>query len=201
MSLSRALLVSQFAMSLLMLLAAGLFVRTLSNLQSIQLGFNRENVLLFDVNARQAGHREPEISAFYADLRRRLRSDSGRAQRHALPFLSHPRRPAIVDQCFRHAGHRHPHSEHRTQVLHHHADSDPARPGDRRTRSAGLAAGGRGERAVRQKLVGQGEPAGAAHQPGRIQRRPARTGNRRRVRQRPLRRSEAGYTAGRVHSI
>ena len=38
-------MVSQIAISLLMLMAAGLFVRTLSNLQSIELGFNRENLL------------------------------------------------------------------------------------------------------------------------------------------------------------
>jgi len=55
-----------------MLVAAGLFVRTLSNLESIQLGFNRENVLLFQLNARKAGHKEPNLSAFYADLRRQF---------------------------------------------------------------------------------------------------------------------------------
>jgi predicted lysophospholipase L1 biosynthesis ABC-type transport system permease subunit len=47
LSLSHALVVSQIGISLLMLVAAGLFVRTLSNLQSIQLGFNREDLLLF----------------------------------------------------------------------------------------------------------------------------------------------------------
>ena len=55
-----------------MLVAAGLFVRTLSNLQSIELGFNRENVLLFQLNARKAGHKDPEIAAFYGDLRKRF---------------------------------------------------------------------------------------------------------------------------------
>jgi predicted permease len=71
-SLSHVLVVTQIGMSLLMLVAAGLFVRTLSNLQSIQLGFNRENVLLFRMNARQAGHRDPEIHTFYGDLQKRL---------------------------------------------------------------------------------------------------------------------------------
>jgi macrolide transport system ATP-binding/permease protein len=63
-SLGHMLVVTQIGISLLMLVAAGLFVRTLSNLQSIQLGFNRENMLLFRLNARQAGHRDPEIVAF-----------------------------------------------------------------------------------------------------------------------------------------
>lgn len=67
--LSRILMVSQIAVTLLILVAAGLFLRTLSNLASIQLGFNRENVLTFQLNARQAGHTDPEIVAFYNDLR------------------------------------------------------------------------------------------------------------------------------------
>jgi macrolide transport system ATP-binding/permease protein len=85
MSLSHALVVSQIAISLLLLVAAGLFVRTLSNLQSIQLGFNRENLLLFELNALQAGHREPEIATFYADLQKRFEAIPG--VRHAT--LSH----------------------------------------------------------------------------------------------------------------
>jgi predicted permease len=69
LSLSRMLMVSQIAFTLLILVAAGLFVRTLSNLASIQLGFNRENLLTFRLNARQAGHNDPEIVAFYNELR------------------------------------------------------------------------------------------------------------------------------------
>jgi predicted permease len=76
-SLSQLLVVTQIGISLLMLVAAGLFVRTLSNLQSIQLGFNRESVLLFRLNARQAGHRDPEILTFYSDLQRRFRAIPG----------------------------------------------------------------------------------------------------------------------------
>jgi macrolide transport system ATP-binding/permease protein len=74
---SQVLLVGQIALSLLMLVAAGLFLRTLSNLQSVELGFNRENVLLFQLNARQAGHRDPEITNFYAHLRERLATIPG----------------------------------------------------------------------------------------------------------------------------
>jgi predicted permease len=76
-SLSQMLVATQIGISLLMLVAAGLFVRTLSNLQSIQLGFNRENVLLFRMNARQAGHRDPEIITFYSDLQKRFRAIPG----------------------------------------------------------------------------------------------------------------------------
>jgi macrolide transport system ATP-binding/permease protein len=76
-SLSQMLVATQIGISLLMLVAAGLFVRTLSNLQSIQLGFNRENVLLFRMNARQAGHRDPEIITFYSDLQKRFNAIPG----------------------------------------------------------------------------------------------------------------------------
>jgi macrolide transport system ATP-binding/permease protein len=67
-TLSRMLMVSQIAITLLILVSAGLFVRTLSNLASIQLGFNRESVLTFRLNARQAGHSDPEIVRFYNEL-------------------------------------------------------------------------------------------------------------------------------------
>ncbi|HEY6989339.1 MAG TPA: ABC transporter permease [Bryobacteraceae bacterium] len=77
LSLSRILMVSQIAITLLLLVAAGLFVRTLSNLASIQLGFNRENVLTFALNARQAGHDDPEIVAFYNDLQRQFNAIPG----------------------------------------------------------------------------------------------------------------------------
>ena len=71
-SLSHVLVVSQIAMSLLLLFAAGLFVRTLSNLQSVNVGFQRENMLLFQLNARQAGHKGPKLVRFFADVRKRL---------------------------------------------------------------------------------------------------------------------------------
>jgi predicted permease len=36
------------------------------------MGFHRENLLLFKLNARQAGHRDPEIISFYSDLEKRF---------------------------------------------------------------------------------------------------------------------------------
>ena len=71
-SLTQALVVAQIAISLLLLIATGLFVRTLSNLQSVSLGYQRDKILLFDVNAPQAGLSLPQAIAFYGDLQRRL---------------------------------------------------------------------------------------------------------------------------------
>jgi predicted permease len=77
LGLSQVLVAGQIAISLVMMVAAGLFVRTLSNLESIDLGFNRQNVLLFQLDARKAGHKDPEIEAFYGDLRRRFMTIPG----------------------------------------------------------------------------------------------------------------------------
>jgi macrolide transport system ATP-binding/permease protein len=77
LSLSNVLITVQIALSALLLIGAGLFVRTLRNLQSVELGFSREQILLFKINARQAGHRDPELTMFYRDLQRSLASIPG----------------------------------------------------------------------------------------------------------------------------
>jgi predicted permease len=71
------LVVAQIAISLLLVIAAGLFVRTVSNLHSVELGFNQENVLIFSLNARQAGYKDAALARFYADLRDRFRTIPG----------------------------------------------------------------------------------------------------------------------------
>jgi macrolide transport system ATP-binding/permease protein len=76
-SLSSVLVVAQIAISVFLLVGAGLFVRTLSNLQSVEMGFQREKLLLFKLNARQAGHRDPEILSFYSDLEQRFAAIPG----------------------------------------------------------------------------------------------------------------------------
>lgn len=67
----------QIAVAMIIVVAAGLFVRTLSNLQSIELGFDRHNVLLFQVDASKAGRTDPEVVSFYRELRDRLRDIPG----------------------------------------------------------------------------------------------------------------------------
>jgi predicted permease len=71
------LVVAQIAISFLILFVASLFVRTLDKLHSVQLGYARENILLFSLNAAQAGHHNPEITTFYSDLRKRFESIPG----------------------------------------------------------------------------------------------------------------------------
>ena len=70
--LSQVLVVAQIAFSLVLLVAAGLFGRTLSNLHAIELGFNRENVLLFTIRPGAVGYEGPALKRLYGDLRERL---------------------------------------------------------------------------------------------------------------------------------
>jgi predicted permease len=70
--LSQGLVVTQIALSLVLIIAAGLFGRTLSNLHSIQLGFSREDVLLFTIRPGAAGYRGAALSQLYENLHERL---------------------------------------------------------------------------------------------------------------------------------
>ena len=71
-SLSHALVVGQIAISLLMLVAAGLFVRTLSNLESVELGFNRENCCCSSWTRGRPDTKTRRSPLFIRDLRNRL---------------------------------------------------------------------------------------------------------------------------------
>ena len=60
--LSKSLVVAQVAMSLLLLISAGLFLRTLHNLQNVTLGFNSENLLLFSVDPNLLGYKDAGLA-------------------------------------------------------------------------------------------------------------------------------------------
>jgi predicted permease len=75
--LRRALVVTQVAISLLLLIGAGLFVRSLSNLKSLDPGFLRESVLLVGVNPQQSGYKGQRLRDFYERLMARVRSTPG----------------------------------------------------------------------------------------------------------------------------
>ena len=53
----------QIGLSLLLLVGAGLFVRTLRNLQSVDLGFTADHLLGFNVNPRLAGYQPDQVNA------------------------------------------------------------------------------------------------------------------------------------------
>ena len=70
--LSKGLIVVQVALSLLLLVGAGLFIRTLYNLQHVNLGFNQENLLLFKLQPQQGGYKDERLLEFYQQLFARL---------------------------------------------------------------------------------------------------------------------------------
>ena len=55
--LNKSLVVAQVSFSVILLIAAGLFVHSLSRLSRVNLGYNRENLLLFRVNAAAGGYK------------------------------------------------------------------------------------------------------------------------------------------------
>ena len=70
--LSRGLVVAQVAASLLLLIGAGLFVRTLSNLRGTDLGFDRNNLLLFAIDPELRGYKGQRLKDLYDEITARL---------------------------------------------------------------------------------------------------------------------------------
>jgi predicted permease len=73
-ALDRLLVVAQVALSVVLLTGAGLFVRTLHKLWSVDVGYNRENVLMFSVDASLAGYPPERAAAVYREILQRLQS-------------------------------------------------------------------------------------------------------------------------------
>jgi predicted permease len=61
----KVLIVSQVAISLVLLVGAGLFVRTLHNLAAVDVGFNRDNLLLFRVDPSGSGYDDKSTGTLY----------------------------------------------------------------------------------------------------------------------------------------
>ncbi|MBY0505101.1 MAG: ABC transporter permease [Bryobacteraceae bacterium] len=75
--LGKLLIVGQVALSLLLLAAAGMFVRTLDNLHAVDLGFVRDRIVLFTLNAAQVGYGAQQRPAFYERTARELERIAG----------------------------------------------------------------------------------------------------------------------------
>jgi putative ABC transport system permease protein len=58
----------QIGLSVLLLLAAGLFVRTLYNLKSINVGFSTDHLIEFRVDPRMAGYTPAEVPTLYQQM-------------------------------------------------------------------------------------------------------------------------------------
>jgi predicted permease len=68
LGLGKGLVVSQVALSLLLLFGAGLLVRTLENLENLDPGFDRRGVLLFDIDPTKSGYKGPTVTRLYKQV-------------------------------------------------------------------------------------------------------------------------------------
>ena len=69
---SKILLAVQVAISLVLLVGAGLFLRTLTNLRHVDIGFNPQNLLLFRINPSLNRYDEKRTLALYREMLDRL---------------------------------------------------------------------------------------------------------------------------------
>jgi predicted permease len=74
---SPLLVVAQVAVSLVLVMGAGLFLRTLTNLRSVNLGFVSERLVILDVNPRAAGYAIDQSAAVTHRVLERLRGVPG----------------------------------------------------------------------------------------------------------------------------
>src|SRR5581483_8032188 len=68
----KSLVVSQIALSLLLLIGAGLFIRSLQNLKDLDPGFRTTNLLAFKVDPTLNGYPSERTKLFYQRLKERL---------------------------------------------------------------------------------------------------------------------------------
>ena len=74
---AKALVIAQVALSLMLAIGGGLFVRTLHNLQAVPLGYPVENLLLIQVDSWNAGYQGDRNIALYRELVTRLQETPG----------------------------------------------------------------------------------------------------------------------------
>jgi predicted permease len=76
-NISKTLIAAQVALSLPLLLGAGLFARSLRKLLAIDPGFNREGVLMVHMNPARAGYKDAALVTLYQQLLERVAAVPG----------------------------------------------------------------------------------------------------------------------------
>jgi len=71
-SLGNGIVITQVALAVVVLVGAGLLVRTLQNLRNVDPGFDTRNLLTFGLDPTLIGYKTPQIDAFYRDLQQRI---------------------------------------------------------------------------------------------------------------------------------
>ncbi|MGH9853513.1 MAG: ADOP family duplicated permease [Blastocatellia bacterium] len=75
--LGKALVVAQVALSLVLLVGAGLFVRTLINLQNQPTGFKQENVMLFQLYTFMLGYEDAQYAPLMREIEEKVKAVPG----------------------------------------------------------------------------------------------------------------------------
>jgi predicted permease len=75
--LTKGLLVAQVALALVLLVGAGLFLQTVRNLRTADIGFDASNLILVQVSPQLAGYDTERVSRLYDDLLERLEAVPG----------------------------------------------------------------------------------------------------------------------------
>jgi predicted permease len=71
-NLGNGLVIAQVALAVIVLVGAGLLVRTLQNLRNVDPGFDTRNLLTFGLDPTLIGYKTPQIDGFYRDLQQRI---------------------------------------------------------------------------------------------------------------------------------
>jgi predicted permease len=77
LGVGKTLVVVQVALSLLLLICAGLFARSLEKLRSVDAGLNQENVLLVSTDPRMIGYRGRQVVDLYQRMLERIKTIPG----------------------------------------------------------------------------------------------------------------------------
>jgi predicted permease len=67
----------QVALALLLLVGAGLFLRTLERLLRVDIGFDRRQLVVFSVQPGLNGYKDDRLAGYYQELQRRLAANPG----------------------------------------------------------------------------------------------------------------------------
>ena len=73
----KALIVFQIALSMMLLVGAGLFARSLQNLQNVKTGFDRDHILLVDINCYGTNYKDEKLTAMHRELLERMNALPG----------------------------------------------------------------------------------------------------------------------------
>ena len=76
-NIGNSLVVGQIALAMIVLVGAGLLVRTLQNLRNVDPGFDISNVLNFSINPTLIGYKGARVDALYRELQDRLSAVPG----------------------------------------------------------------------------------------------------------------------------